>query len=381
MTYLQLARRNAWRKPFRTILLVLCVTVAFVIYGLTASFLNGTQGATGTSESLLTVLNKAGREQPLPIAYINTIAADKDVAAVAYMSRLRGYFRTEENIVAINAMDPEQLLRTNGEAELGITAAHNSRLRPSRDRVLVGRSLALAEGWSVGQRIEITASRMARMDGSRNWSFEIAGIFDGADANTDTYFAIAQYDYINVTRARGKDSVDGFVVRPAEGASPAALAARIDKLFANSLVPTRTQSEKQFVEAFLRQFADVSLIVTLVVGAAFVTILMIVANSMLFAVRERTFEIGLLKTLGFSQKRIMGLVLSETLLIVIFGGLVGVLLTKIATLLIGPALGLTLTVPVLIKSVAIMIALGLLTGLPPAVHAMRTTITKTLRAR
>ncbi|MGO8657272.1 FtsX-like permease family protein, partial [Rhizobium ruizarguesonis] len=87
---------------------------------------------------------------------------------------------------------------------------------------------------------------------------------------------------------------------------------RIDALFANSAAPTRTQSEKQFLEAFLRQFADIGLIVSLVVGAAFVTILMIVVNTMLFAVRERSFEIGVMKVLGFSRGRIIALILGET---------------------------------------------------------------------
>ncbi|MBA1960676.1 FtsX-like permease family protein, partial [Escherichia coli] len=83
------------------------------------------------------------------------------------------------------------------------------------------------------------------------------------------------------------------------------------------------QSEKQFLEAFLRQYADIGLIVDLVTGAAFVTLLMIVVNTMVFAVRERTFEIAVLKTLGLSRMTIMTLVLGETLLIFTIGGTVG----------------------------------------------------------
>ncbi|MGO8227289.1 ABC transporter permease, partial [Rhizobium ruizarguesonis] len=80
------------------------------------------------------------------------------------------------------------------------------------------RALAEAQGWSVGQRIGVT-SHLTREYGSRNWSFEIAGIFEGADSSTDTYFLIARYDAINEARARGKDTVDGFVVRPLPGVS------------------------------------------------------------------------------------------------------------------------------------------------------------------
>ncbi|AHF84581.1 FtsX-like permease family protein [Rhizobium leguminosarum bv. viciae] len=379
MTFFQLMRRNAWRKPLRATLLMFSVGVAFLIYGLTASFLSGSQGAAGASDTLLGVFNRSGRAQPLPLTYLNRIAADSDVAAVAYMTRMRGFVDVEKNVVMTSAVDPRLIAAANGD-ELGLTPQLISALEEGRDRVLVGRALAEAQGWSVGQRIGVT-SHLTREDGSRNWSFEIAGIFEGADASTDTYFMIARYDAVNAARARGKDTVDGFVVRPRPGVSSGVLAARIDALFANSAAPTRTQSEKQFLEAFLRQFADIGLIVSLVVGAAFVTILMIVVNTMLFAVRERSFEIGVMKVLGFSRGRIIALILGETLFVFAVGGAGGLVLAKLATLFAGPEFGLAFTSSVLAKSVAIIAALGLLTGLLPAVNAMRLPIINAFRSR
>ncbi|MBY3193675.1 ABC transporter permease [Rhizobium laguerreae] len=379
MTFFQLMRRNAWRKPLRATLLMFSVGVAFLIYGLTASFLSGSQGAAGASDTLLGVFNRSGRAQPLPLTYLNRIAADSDVAAVAYMTRMRGFVDVEKNVVMTSAVDPRLIAAANGD-ELGLTPQLISALEQGRDRVLVGRALAEAQGWSVGRRIGVT-SHLTREDGSRNWSFEIAGIFEGADASTDTYFMIARYDAVNAARARGKDTVDGFVVRPRPGVSSGVLAARIDALFANSAAPTRTQSEKQFLEAFLRQFADVGLIVSLVVGAAFVTILMIVVNTMLFAVRERSFEIGVMKVLGFSSGRIIALILGETLFVFAVGGAGGLVLAKLATLFAGPEFGLAFTSSVLAKSVAIIAALGLLTGLLPAVNAMRLPIINAFRSR
>ncbi|MBY3182178.1 ABC transporter permease [Rhizobium laguerreae] len=379
MTFFQLMRRNAWRKPLRGTLLMFSVGVAFLIYGLTASFLSGSQWAAGASDTLLGVFNRSGRAQPLPLAYLNRIAADSDVAAVAYMTRMRGFVDVEKNVVMTSAVDPRLIAAANGD-ELGLTPQLISALEQGRDRVLVGRALVEAQGWSVGRRIGVT-SHLTREDGSRNWSFEIAGIFEGADASTDTYFMIARYDAVNAARARGKDTVDGFVVRPRPGVSSGVLAARIDALFANSAAPTRTQSEKQFLEAFLRQFADVGLIVSLVVGAAFVTILMIVVNTMLFAVRERSFEIGVMKVLGFSSGRIIALILGETLFVFAVGGAGGLVLAKLATLFAGPEFGLAFTSSVLAKSVAIIAALGLLTGLLPAVNAMRLPIINAFRSR
>jgi putative ABC transport system permease protein len=380
MTFFDLARKNAWRKPLRTVLLMVSIAVAFLIYGLTASFLNGTQGAAGASDDLLGVTSAGGRTQPLPMAAMSRIAADPGVAAVGYVTRLRGFVGVEKNVVAISAADPDLLMAVNGKG-LGLTPALVGAIGQARGRVLVGRALAEAQGWSVGKRATVTAFDTPREDGGRDWRFEIAGIFEGESAATDTYFMIARYDYVNAARARGKDTVDAFVVLPRAGVSPGELAAGIDTLFANSATPTRTQSEKQFLEAFLRQYADVGLIVNLVVGAAFVTLLMIVVNTMVFAVRERTFEIGVLKTLGFSRLGIMALILGETLFVFAVGGGIGLALAKLATILAGPALGLVFSAPALAKALAIIAALGLATGALPAFNAMRTPIIKAFRTR
>lgn len=380
MTFFGLARKNAWRKPLRTVLLMVCVAVAFLIHGLTASFLAGSQGASAASEDVLGVMSTAGRAQALPMAHLTRIAAEPDVGAVGYMARLRGFSGNEKNVVAVSAVEPQSLMVVNGK-ELGLTPSLIEALDSGRDRVLVGRALAEAQGWTVGQHIAVTAFQMARQDGSRDWRFEIAGIFEGAGASTDTYFVIARYDYVNAARSRGKDTVDAFVVRPRDGIKASALATRIDALFANSAAPTRTQSEKQFLEAFLRQYADVGLIVDLVTGAAFVTLLMIVINTMVFAVRERSFEIGVLKTLGVSRLRIVALVLGETLFIFIIGAGAGLALAKLATVLVGPVVGLVFSLPVLARATAIALLLGLATGLLPAINAMRIPIIKAFRTR
>ncbi|MCA1369501.1 ABC transporter permease [Bradyrhizobium sp. BRP14] len=380
MTFLQLAQKNTWRKPIRSLLLMVCVAVAFLIYGLTASFLGGTQSAAGASDDILGVMNAAGRAQPLPMAHMTRIASARGVASVAYMSRVRGFVDNERNVVAVSAVDPGLLIAVNGR-ELGLTPELIAPLGKARNRVLVGRALAEAQGWSVGDHINFTAFQVAREDGSRDWRFEIAGIFAGESPSSDTYFMIARYDYINAARARDRDTADAFIVRPRSSVPSSELAARIDALFANSAAPTRTQSEKQFLEAFLRQYADVGLVVDLVVGAGFVTLLMIVINTMVFALRERTFEFGVLKSLGFSRTSILSLVLTETLLIFVIGGGAGLALAKLATVFAPPTLGLVFSLPILVKAAALMLALGLATGALPAVNAMRVSITAALKTR
>ncbi|TCL91335.1 putative ABC transport system permease protein [Rhizobium sp. PP-WC-2G-219] len=380
MTFLHLARRNALRKPLRAVLLMVCIATAFLIYGLTTSFLAGAQGTSAASEDILGVTSAGGRTQALPMAALSPLAAIPDVARVAYVTRIRGFVDVEKNVVAVSAADMARLMDVNGKG-LGLTPALLWAMDMARDRVLVGRALADAQGWTVGQRVTVTAFDVAKQDGGRDWRFEIAGIFEGETASTDTYFMIARYDYVNAARARGRDTADAFVVRPSAQVSPAVLAARIDARFANSANPTRTQSEKQFLEAFLRQYADVGLIVNLVVGAAFVTLLMIVVNTMIFAIRERTFEIGVLKTLGFSSVHILTLILVETSFVFLLGGGIGLLLAWLAAQLAGPELGLVFSPAVLVKGAAIMVGLSLATGALPAIAALRIPVINAFRTR
>lgn len=380
MTFLDLVRKSAWRKPLRTILLMISIATAFLIYGLTTSFIDGSQGSSAASEDILGVMSAAGRAEPLPISYLSRIGAERDVAVVGYMSRLRGFVTVEKNIIPVSAAEPARLFNSNGK-ELGLTPDLMSALGKDRSTVLVGRALAEAQSWSVGQKITVTSFNMAKSDGSRDWSFEIAGIFNGENASTDTYFVVAQYDYVNALRARNKDTVDAFIVRPQPGVQTGKLASKIDQLFANSAAPTRTRSEKQFLEAFLRQYADIGLIVNMVVGAAFVTLLMIVGNTTVFAIRERTFEIGVLKTLGFSGSWVMALILGETFFIFVVGGTIGLILALLAAVIAGPAIGLVFSIAIFARALAMVTLLAFVTGVLPALNALRIPIISAFRTR
>ena len=167
------------------------------------------------------------------------------------------------------------------------------------------------------------------------------------------------------------------------GAYPTQVAKAVDKMFANSSYETSTDTEKAFNKAFAAQLGNIALIVELVVGAAFATILMIVGNSMIMAVRERTREIGVLKTLGFTGARVLRLVLGESVLLALLGGIPGLLVAFIVTWWLRDSLsnfvpGMTLTPGIALAAVALMIGLGIVTGLLPALNAFRLRIAAAL---
>lgn len=378
MTFSGLAYKNAWRKPGRTILLLISVAIAFVIFVVLQAFLAGALGSSAPDR--LVVVNQTSAAQSLPYRYLSQLDMLDGVADVAFTARMRGFVETENNIAVVTAVDPVRSQRVFG-TELGLSETLIAALQQDRQRILVGQMLARAMGWSVGDRVAITAFRDVQADGSRDWSFEIAGIFKGESASVDTYFAIMQYDYFNAARKGVRDQVSNFIVVAESGVSPQTLAPKIDALFANSPNPTRTQAEKQFLQSFMRQIADLRAVVGMVVSAALVTILMIVVNTMAFAVRERTFEIGVLKSIGVSGRRIMTMILSESLFIFLIGGAIGSALGWLVCLLADPSIGLVFTPFVALQAALLVLALGLISGLIPAVNAMRLPIVQTFQAR
>jgi putative ABC transport system permease protein len=380
MTFLHLAIKNALRKPIRTLLLIVCIATTFLIYGLTSSFENGSQSAAGSSEDILGVMNAVGMGNPMPVSYLSRIEAEKGVGAAAYSSRLRGHVENERNVVTLSVSQPHELAAVSGE-ELGLTEDLIDLMLQARENVLIGKALADAQGWEVGQTISFVPQEPIGAEGARGLKLTIVGIFSGKGPGTDTYFLLGQYDYVNALRSRNKDTADVFVVRPDDTTSPAELAVRLDQLFSNSSAPTRTQSEKQFLQAFLRQYADVGLIVQLVVGASFVTLMMIVINTMILAVRERFFEIGVLKTLGFSQLRIMVLIMSESFFIFLVGGAVGMGLSLPASRLAGAELGLVLSPMIVLHGLAITLGLAVAAGVLPTLKAMRIPVVAAFRTR
>jgi len=161
------------------------------------------------------------------------------------------------------------------------------------------------------------------------------------------------------------------------------VAKTIDQMFANSFYETSTDTEKAFNKAFAAQLGNIGLMVALVVGAAFATILMIVGNTMVMAVRERTREIGVLKTLGFSGGRILRLVLGESVLLALLGGMPGIAMAWLFAAAMETRVGnfipgFAVTPGIALTAVALMLALGLATGLIPAINAMRLNIATAL---
>jgi len=383
MSDLVLVFKNLFRKKLRAILMVVSILVAFAIFGMLASFewaFNA--GQDSAQADRLVVVNKINMSQQLPVSYFNRVAGIDGVKEVTHLNWFGGYYQDPKNFLTVFAVEPGSYLKLYGSDYIYQPHAQLAFLR-ERTGALVGERMMTKWGWKVGDTIPISSNIYFTTDRSQTWDVKIVGTFSGRTAHNDTNFMVIRYDYFDENRAVMKDLIGWLVLRTTSPALNDKVAKTIDATFANSPYETSTDTEKAFTKAFAAQLGNIALIVGLVVGAAFLTILMIVGNTMAMSIRERTREIGVLKTLGFSGQRILRMVLGESILLALIGGIPGLGLAVAAIFAVRDDLAQfvpTLTVPpaVLAAALALMLALGILTGLFPALNAMRLKIATAL---
>jgi putative ABC transport system permease protein len=376
MTNLVLIRKNLFRHKLRASLMIVCILTAFAIFGVLASIEHAVNaGQDVAAADRLVVVNKINFTQPLPIAYFDRVRAIEGVQQATHVNWFAGYYQDPKNSLVVLAVDPTTYMDVYGN-ELDIPPEARQSFIRERTGALVGDAMAKKWGWKVGDHVPIASSIFTQKNGSRSWDFTIVGIFTGKKPEVDTNFMVFQYEYFNETRALGKDQIGWITLRTASPSLNDHVARTIDQMFANSPYETATDTEKAFSKAFVAQFGNIALIVELVVGAAFVTILMIVGNTLMMSVRERTREIGVLKSLGFSGGRILRLVLGESILVALTGGLAGLGLAVLFILAVRDSVGgllpkIVLSPEIALLGLALMLGFGIVTGLIPALNAMR----------
>lgn len=382
MKYFWLIWKNAWRKKIRTSLTILSVFVAFLLFALLSAIGYAFKsGADVADAERLVVIEKISLINPLPVSYQNRIASTPGVVAVTHASWFGGYYQEPRNQFGQFPVEPDSYLAMYPEFE--IPPEQLEAWKKNRQGAIVGQELADAFGWKVGDRIPIQATIWTRQDGARTWEFDLEGIFSTADPRGSTALMLFQYDYFDEARAFGQGTVGWYILRVEKGADPVQVANAIDAQFANSPAETDTSTEAAFAQSFAKQFGNIALIVTLILGAVFFTLLLVSGNTMSQSVRERIAELAVLKTLGFADRSVLGIVLSESILIMLIGGLLGLglgwfLVQGMAEEFGAFLPGVFLSPAAMLTAVAIMFGAGILAGLFPAVQAMRLSIVDAL---
>jgi putative ABC transport system permease protein len=379
-----LVRKNLFRRKLRAALMIVSILIAFMIFGVLAGFYRAfTAGEDRAAADRLITVNKINFTQPMPIAYFNRVRAVDGVRQVTFANWFGGYYQDPKNFLMTLAIEPATYFDVY-RSELDVPPEQLQAFISDRSSAVIGESMARKWGWKVGDRVPVASNIFTqRSNGSHTWDFTIAGIVKGKAEQVSTDFLLFQYAYFDETRTFGKDTIGWLILQTNSPENNDRVAKTIDAMFANSTAETSTDTEKAFGKAFAAQFGNIALIVFLVVGAAFVTILMIVGNTMALSIRERTREIGVLKTLGFSGPRILRMVLGESVLLALLGGLPGLAIAALITIglrasLANIAPAFAVSPVIMLEGIVLMVALGLFTGVIPALNAMRLKIATAL---
>ncbi len=380
MKFLPLLWKNLFRRKIRTLFTLLSIIVAFVLFTyLAAVRLAFSMGVEVAGADRLMLIHKVSFIQPLPESYQQRIEAASGVTEVTHASWFGGIYQDVSNFFAQFAVEPEEWLNMYPEYEL--SDAERETWFGNRTGAIAGRQLADRFGWKVGDRIPIQGTIYRTQDGP-TWEFDLDGIYDG-ETGTDTTQFFFHYEYLAEANSEGRGFVGWYVIRIDDPARAVEIGAAIDDRFANSPYETKASTEKAFAQSFANQVGNIGAIVTAVLVAVLFTILIVTANTMAQSIRERTSELAVMKTVGFSNSGILALVLAESLLLAVVGGALGL---GLGFVLIGqgdPTGGFlpAFFVPPrdLVLGCLLVVALGLASGLLPAMQATRLRIVDALR--
>ena len=308
MKFLSLIWGNLKRKKSRTSLTLLSILVAFILYGMLCAIKEAfTGGIAMAGADRLIVRHKVSLIMTLPVTYGQRMEKVPGVASAVSFTWFNGIYQNEpKNFFGSFPTEPETFLALY--PEILLPEEQKQAWLKTRNGAIVGRSLVDRFKWKIGQRVPLV-SPIWRREGDGAWEFEIVGIYDGAKKATDTSGFYFRYDYFDEGRVNGKGLVGWYGVRVSDPDRAAEVAKTIDEGFANSPHETKAEPEGAFMQGFAQQIGDIGTILIFVLSAVFFTILLVVGNTMAQSVRERTEELGVLKALGFTNERVLALVL------------------------------------------------------------------------
>jgi putative ABC transport system permease protein len=380
MKFLPLLWSSLWRKKIRTIFTLLSVFVAFLLFGLLMTIRGAFSfGVDIAGLDRLVLIHKVSLIMPLPISYGERLKSTEGVSLVSHQTWFGGVYQDPANFFAQMVVEPEPFMKIYPEFK--IPDDQVKAWLADRQGVIVGVDLAKRFGWKVGDRIPITGTIWQPKQG-QVWEFNLVGLYDGGQGVDKTQMFI-RYDYLDENRLRGEGLVGWYVVKISDPSRAQEMGAKFDSMFANSSAETKTTTEKGFVEGFAKQVGDIGSIMVAILVAVLFTMLLVAANTMAQSVRERTSEMGVLKTLGFSNGSILALILGESVLIAVIGGSLGLGLAWLIVQNGDPTNGM---LPVFILpsrdvvlGAVMILVLGLVAGALPAFTAMQLKITDALR--
>ena len=375
--------RNAFRHKLRTSLTVLGIVIAVLAFGLLQTVVGAWYvGVESSSSTRLVTRNAISLVFPLPLTYQQRIRQFEGVRLISRANWFGGVYIDKRNFFPQLAIDAEPYFQLYPEFRVPPDQA--KAFLVDRKGCIVGRKLAQIYGWKIGDSIPLRGTIFPG-----NWEFVVRGIYSGADARTDESQFFFHWTFLNETlkrtAPRRANQVGIYLIGIANADAAAETSQRIDKMFANSLAETLTETEKAFQLGFISMTEAIVVAIRIVSFVIIVIIMAVMANTMAMSARERLREYATLKALGFGPAFVRALVFGESLLIAGLGGALGIL----ATLPVVQAFGAVmvklfpvfqLSARTLAMQVGAALVVGMIAAIVPSWRAARVRVADGLRA-
>lgn len=374
--------RNLYRKLGRGILTFFSLWIAFILFVLLGSVaIIFADDIDPTSRVMISP--KYSIIDSMPYRYVNEIRALPGVREVAMALWFGGYYRESNNVIPTFPVEPDEYFEVF--TEYIVAPDELEAFKTTRTAALAPVAMVERFGWEVGSKLPIGSSIYSKLDGSFNWEFDLVGTYDMEERGFDGL--LFHYEYFREASSFGNDEIGWMTVLLTSIDIAPEIANQIDTMYRNSSDPTRTAPEAESGREFLNQYGDIGLMMSGIISAVFFTILLLTANTMSQAFRERIPEIGVLKTLGFSDGKVGGYVLTEAVLLCVIPALFAVLIGFLLSGLFAAAgaffplpMNLSVRFESLIGSLGIAVLLGAIVGSVPAFTARRLEIVAALRS-
>lgn len=384
MLIFNLLLRNVWRQKGRAVLTFFGLLVATLAFGLLSTVVSAWYaGAEGASNARLITRNAISLVFPLPISHADRIRQVDGVSSLSWANWFGGIYKEPKNFFPQFAIQPESYL--NAYPEYLLSETERTNFLKDRRAVVIGRKIANSYGLKVGDNLTLKGTIYPG-----DWEFQVAGIYDGRQSSTDTAQLFFHWDYLNEEAKRrnlprAQNTTGVFIVQIAEPARAGEISLQVDSLFRNSAYETLTETEKAFQLGFVAMTEAIVVAIQIVSYVVILIIMAVMANTMAMTARERTGEYATLKALGFSPRFVAGLITAESLMLAVFGGLAGALITFPVARTFGDAMGTIFPVfEVASQTTWMQLILALVVGLVaaaiPAWRVSRIRIVEGLRA-
>ena len=372
------------RKRWRTGLTISSLVIAFLLFGLLRSVaVVFTEDIELSGDDRLVVASKYSIIDSMPISYLQRIKSIENVDIVAHQDWFGGTYIDRANFFPKWPVPPKDFLDIY--QEFNISSEQKEAFITTRTGMIAGKKLAERFNWKIGDRIPVIGDIYFMSNGSNLWEFDLVGIFTDIENPGNEEQVFMNYQYFDEAReSYTKGTVGNFIVKLDSKDEGPRVAQEIDAMFANSMDETKTYTEKAYQQMFASQIGDIGLIMNSILAAVFSTILLVTGNTMSQSIRERTSELAVFKTIGFSDMTMLILVLIESMVLCLIGAILGLGITALLmpglSELISVSLGeISLDSSVIISGIGIAIITAFISGFPPALGAMRLKVVDALR--